>query len=200
MAGAGVQLFAGPTRHTRVRLLALGSFLLALLLSACGPAPGEPTAPTPDAVPAPARAFLDFASGADPAAVPWAARVVYSVEGQVARTLSPTTASSRRSWRVCPRGTATLEGRSCPVDVLRLLAVADRGSPGVVLERHPPRGGLGCTRYVDPTATDPAGEDRTTFWLRPPEDRRSCFEDLAVAVPVSAAGRVVAVDLAVSGP
>lgn len=160
-------------------------------------AQGEQESPVSPSALAAAEMLVGYANGAVRGElVPWGRSVAYSVERRTKRTLTPITASSRKNWDLCPRGTATLEGRNCPINVLGFLAPSVGGDSAAVVEGKPPSGPVGCVRYVPP-----ASDDATDMvWLRPGADRRDCFTDFAVAVSVSAEGQIIAVDLAASGP
>lgn len=185
---------------------ALGSLALAMALAGCGgrtAVPEEPTvAPTASSTPtdpasAPVASFLRFATGdASGKEVPWGDEVVLSIERTPVARLDAATAGTRRVWRGCVRRTATVEARSCPIDVLLAIADRDRRASPVVIEPDPPRAVVGCARYEPPRSRD----DETMLWLRPPQDRRDCVSDMAVAVTVSSSGRIVAVDFALSSP
>ena len=160
------------------------------------PAPAPTQTPVPATVLRTVEEFLEFANGTRSGAeVPWGEQVAYSIAGEPLLTLDPRTAPRRRAWDACPTGSATYEGRDCPVNVLRTLAFPAQEGSTVVIEDQAPGRVLGCSYYTAPSA-----EAATTVWLRPSADRRDCFTDMAVAVSVSADGRIVAVDLALSGP
>lgn len=199
-----------------MRTSALPSLALAALLVGCGaeaPGPRDPAggtagteqhggssrapAPAPPRASSPTDAFLRYATGTGPGTgVPWARTVAFSIEGTLVSRLDPAAASTRTAWGGCVADAATTEGRGCPVDALLAIADRDRETSPVVVETSPPGPLLGCVRY-EPPRTEP---DETVQWLRPPQDLRDCFSDMAVAVTVSATGRIVAVDLALSGP
>lgn len=204
-----------------MRTTALPLLALATLLVGCGadtPAPPDPPAATPTAAgdtgagqgsdspspqspaprtPSPADAFLQYATGAGPGTdVPWAEEVAYSIEGTIVTRLDPAAASTRPAWDGCVADTATVEGRGCPVNVLLAIADRDRKAAPVLVETTQPGPVLSCVRH-EPPSTE---ADETVQWLRPPDDLRDCFSDMAVAVTASATGEIVAVDLALSGP
>lgn len=128
--------------------------------------------------------------------MPWGDEVVLSIERTAFTRLDAANAGVRALWSGCVRRTATVEARSCPVDVLGAIADRDRPASPVLIEDEPPRGVVGCARYEPPRARD----DENVLWLRPPPDRRDCVSDMAVAVTVSAGGKIEAVDLALSSP
>lgn len=186
---------------------ALGALALVavLLVTGCGPdedccapdptrspAPSSPAATAPsesaDLAATAAQTFVAYAEGGRPD-VPWADIVRFTVRGDRVAELDPAAADRRRSWRGCPDGASTYEGRDCPVSALLTIAEQD-----TVLEREAPRI-IGCNRY-----TPPRSDAATTVLLRPDEGHRDCFTDFAIAVGVDPDGSIVAVDLALSGP
>lgn len=189
----------------------LGSLLAAaslLFLVACGSASGDDPRPAdgappgtgngagPDAVAA-AEAFAEFATSGRPGDdVPWGDVVRFSIAGEQVALLGPGFVERRASWVRCPGGTTEYEGRACPVSALLPLWSLAEHDHDVVVETTQPRT-VGCHRYAGPGVTAAA-----TAWLRPPEggSSRDCFSDVAVAVVVDDASRIVAVDLSLSGP
>lgn len=174
--------------------------LLSLLVAGCGadedccaPDPTPSAAPTTPSPAAAAQAFLAYAEGGPPD-VPWAASVRFTVRGDLVAELEPDAADRRRSWRGCPAGEPTYEGRDCPVPPLA--TVADLAAEGIasVVEEEAPRI-IGCNRYRPPGATG-----TTTLFVRPTEADRSCFTDYAIAIGLDPDGAIDAVDLALSGP
>ena len=140
-----------------------------------------------------AESFTTYAEGGR-ADVPWADAVTYSIGGTKVARFDPDFADRHETWDGCPSGTMTYEGRDCPVSPLRTIALLHREGGEVVYETEAPTI-VGCNRYHSAPA-----EHATTIWLRPTEQRRDCFSDFAVAVSLGRSGRVVAVDLALSGP
>lgn len=160
--------------------------------------PYSSTAKGPESVPEPSGtgavdAFSKYAVGGPPD-VPWASGVVYSIEGVRVAQFGDDVADLRATWEGCPRETVTYEGRDCPVSPLRTIAYLVREGGWVVYQKEPPST-VGCNRYH--RALTEAG---TTIWIRPDEESRDCFSDFAVAVSLDRSGRIVSVDLALSGP
>lgn len=187
------------------KLGSLAAFVvpLVLLLSACGGLPGEAgdavdADPTPAAAGDPsvaAEAFVAFAeSGRAADDVPWAPTVRFSISGEQVAALDSSLAGRRESWLRCPGGATTYEGRRCPISPLTAVWSLTEHGRDVVLEDEKP-GTVGCNRYAGPGV-----EAAATAWIRPEEKRRDCFGDFAIAVVVDDAGRIVALDYALSGP
>lgn len=139
------------------------------------------------------EAFSTYARGGQ-VAVPWADTVAYRISGTQVARLDPGFADRRESWDGCPPEAMTYEGRDCPVSPLSTIAALNRDGADVVFETEAPPT-VGCNRYQSASAAK-----ATIVWIRPPEDRRDCFSDFAVAVSLDRGGRVVSVDLALSGP
>jgi hypothetical protein len=156
--------------------------------------PSEISSGTPDT--AAASAFTAYAEGGRPE-VPWADIVTFRIAGEQVARFDPDFANRRETWEGCPTGMTTHEGRDCPVSPLRTIAQIGRDGGGVVYRTEPPRV-VGCNRYGP--SLDEVDEAVTTAWIRPEERHRDCFSDFAVAVSLDGAGRVVAVDLTLSGP
>lgn len=177
-----------------IRLLAVTSVLV---LSACvepesSGDESEPTTPNPSPTQDAVSAFVAFAEG-DETEVSWADIVRLSIEGTQVARFGAARAGQRSTWNVCPSGEDQYEGRDCPVSPLRTLALAaDEGE--VVREDEPPDV-IGCNRYSVPEDTK-----GTSVWLRPDDGQRSCFADFAILVALDSDGRVISVDLALSGP
>jgi hypothetical protein len=140
-----------------------------------------------------AESFTTYADGGR-ADVPWADTVTYRIGGTQVARFGPVSADRRRTWDDCPTETMTYEGRDCPVSPLRTIALLLRDGAEVVHETEAPPT-VGCNGYQAAGA-----EHATTLWVRPSEQRRDCFSDFAVAVSLDRSGRVVSVDLALSGP
>jgi len=126
--------------------------------------------------------------------VPWADTVTYSIEGTTVARFDAAFADRRQTWDGCPPDTMTYEGRDCPVSPRRTIALLSRDGGEVVYETEVPPT-VGCNRYQSVGA-----EHATTIWIRPAEQRRDCFSDFAVAVSLDRHGRIVSVDLTLSGP
>ena len=192
---------------------ALGSLALTLVLAACGVPDGNARPPlsatatdhgsaTPE-LPVPAgrnedtgmtvaEAFTRYAESGR-GEVPWATVVRCRIGGEQVARLDPDTADRPEAWEGCLRKTTTYEGRECPVSPLRTIAGLDRTGGEVVYDSRPPEF-VGCNRY-------PASMRTTrSIWVRPDEGHRDCFSDFAVTLSLNESGRLVAVDLALSGP
>ncbi|NYD42119.1 hypothetical protein [Nocardioides panaciterrulae] len=196
-------------------MLALFVLVASMSLEACGsdgaaePASAAPTTRAPlspssttqrtgDTLPpssgtSAAEAFTRFAGGGRPA-VPWAAAVVYRISGEQVARFGPDVADRPETWDGCPERTTTYEGRDCPVSPLGTIASLSQDGGHVVYSTETPTA-VGCNSY-----RPPAADAGTTVWIRPQEERRDCFSDFAVAVALDGSGRVVSVDLALSGP
>lgn len=140
-----------------------------------------------------AEAFTRFSEGGR-RAVPWAETVIYRIRGTQVARFGPDDADRRQSWDGCPSETTSYEGRDCPISPLRTIALAGRDGGGVVYEMDAPPG-VGCSDYRMARV-----ETEATVWIRPNAQRRDCFSDFAVAVSLDRSGRIVAVDIALSGP
>lgn len=169
---------------------------LAFGAAACGsdgtlePAGNE--APASPGLPA-AEASTTYAVGG-PSDVPWSDAVTYRIRGEKVARFDAESADRRKTWDGCPKGTATYEGRDCPVSPLNTLALLLEDGGEVVYEAAAPKT-VGCNRYR-PAAV----EAEATVWIRPPRELRDCFSDFSVALSLDTSGRIVAVDFLLSGP
>lgn len=181
--------------------LQYAAVLAALLATGCGSSTlgstngsAGPTAHR-DTSDAAAAAFVAYAAGGEPDAVPWAGTVRLSIQGEPVAELDGGRANQRRSWRGCPADRATIDGATCPLSPLRTIRWHEDEGLGIVLESSPPDT-VGCNRYIAP----PTGGGVDTTWIRPDPAHRNCVTDVAVAVTVDDTGEVTAVDLFLSSP
>ncbi|HTW16384.1 MAG TPA: hypothetical protein VMF51_14710 [Nocardioides sp.] len=154
-----------------------------------------PTAAADVSAAAAAAAFVAYAAGGEPDAVPWAGTVRLSIQGEPVVVLDGDRAIPRRSWRGCPADRTTIEGVTCPLSPLQTIRWHEDEGFGLALESKPPDV-VGCNRYVTP----PTGGGVDTAWIRPDPAHRSCLTDVAIAVTVDDTGDLTAVDLFLSGP
>jgi hypothetical protein len=169
------------------------AFALACI-AGCGTAPDiqAQSAPRSTASRAAAAAFVTFATGR-PDRVPWAEAVTYSIAGHRIGTFHPGR-SVASALRACPAGDAEIEGRSCPVsplDAVRRFGFT--AATGSTLPDH-----VGCNRYD--VSQVPSALRAAFAVIRPPQEKRDCAGDFAVALFLDKDGSVAWIDYTLSGP
>lgn len=123
----------------------------------------------------------------------WAETVTYLIGGETVGELEAD--SLPDAFRDCPEGATEHEGRECPVSPIDTLALLREEGAEPVRESGVPRD-VGCNRNEPPADQ----EDWDAVTLRPPTDRRSCFEDFAVTLFADPSGQVQMVQFVLSGP
>jgi hypothetical protein len=187
MAGCGSENTSSQSSPSRMPTSALGA--TGKPKESTAPAPREESKSSLQTV----QAFADFATG-KANRVPWSTETTLYFNGAEVARFDPARAGRRDSWSGCPHGSATFEGRDCPVLPLTVVRDANRGTRSTSIEDEAPAV-VGCSRVRK--SADVVG--KAAGWIRPDQDR-DCFGDFAVAVYLDDAGDVSAVNVVLSGP
>jgi hypothetical protein len=119
MAGCGSENTSSQSSPSRMPTSALGA--TGKPKESTAPAPREESKSSLQTV----QAFADFATG-KANRVPWSTETTLYFNGAEVARFDPARAGRRDSWSGCPHGSATFEGRDCPVLPLTVVRDANR--------------------------------------------------------------------------